>query len=101
VTVKEWVEGNPLRVWRKSKKYSIMEVAAMMNVSHVTIHMWENGSTFPRRERLTGILKLLSNGDADLGPAFNRWIAWWDRKRVVTLEDQADRLGDAGNQRVP
>lgn len=72
--LKEWMERNPLRVWRKSHtpKLSLRRTAALLGVNTSSVQTWEEGSGMPNAQNMTSIA--IVTKDEDLP---RRWYAWW------------------------
>lgn len=45
--IKEWIEQNPLRQWRKENELSITIAASVLGVNKNTIVSWEHGAATP------------------------------------------------------
>jgi transcriptional regulator with XRE-family HTH domain len=78
----EWVEENPLRLWRKEGKRSLMRTAMYLDVSSLTIQQWENGSAFPKPENMEKLIRTLSQDDLP-----DKWAAWYATRPRPEGED--------------
>lgn len=78
---REWIESNPLRMWRRQKGISQSDVAAALAISYHTVHRWEVGSAIPDN----GTLEILS-----LIVGFylgNSWKEWVERRPILNTEE--------------
>ena len=73
---KEWIERNPLRVWRKERGVTFMELSSILEVNTVSIQQWENGSVTPRPANLEKLTRL----DPSLA---KKWDVWLSEKPVL------------------
>lgn len=69
---KEWIEDNPLRIWRKSNGLSMRDLAANIGVNLMSVQGWEVGNSFPNPENMASIVQLTN--DLDLP---RRWFEWY------------------------
>lgn len=69
--VKEWVEKNPLRAWRKAQKppVTILESASLLGVGMSMVQMYERGAHKPGPDRAEAFAKVLGSD----------WSTRWDR----------------------
>ena len=73
---KEWVDTNPLRVWRLSHdpKVSLLEAAQRLGVGMSMMQMYERGAHKPGRKVAGPIAELLG---ADWS---EKWDAWYAQR---------------------
>lgn len=71
---KDWVNENPLRVWRQHGEVSIMETASRLGVSMTLIQLWERGVHVPSEMNMTKLISLLGPGTVE------RWSEWYNRR---------------------
>lgn len=84
--LKEWVEKNPLRVWRKLSGYTIMEVAVMLDVSAITVTSWERGLTLPNNRNWVKLAEMMvgvSDWDHRHDETTAEWMRWHDSRPGV------------------
>jgi len=74
----EWVEANPLRVWRSSQNVSQPQLARELGVLEDTVRKWEHGRRHPSPPLMTRLAAL--TGRADLPTA---WLAWRDSEKTL------------------
>lgn len=67
----EWVEQNPLRVWRTEHNKSQHWAGAQVRVSLATIQNWERGTSSPRRQNMRMLEQLTR--DPLLESKWNGW----------------------------
>jgi hypothetical protein len=73
---REWVERNPLYLWRHTgpSKVSRMEAAGILGVSTYAVSAWENGASRPNEESMDRLSGLLGY------PARSAWNAWEEQR---------------------
>ena len=73
----EWIEENPLRVWRKSQKnaegksLSMRELASIIGVNLMSVQGWEVGNSFPSPGNMASIVQLTKDPGI-----VQRWYEW-------------------------
>lgn len=66
----EWIERNPLRVWRRDQGLSVSQVASILGVTIMTLGMWEKGITTPNSDNMNNLNELFAD---DLTEAWDQW----------------------------
>jgi transcriptional regulator with XRE-family HTH domain len=66
----EWVERNPLRIWRIENNVSMAQISGMIEVSVTSIARWEFGSTVPSKSGMDKLALIL--GDS----IRTNWAKW-------------------------
>lgn len=75
MAIRAWIESNPLRRFRRSKRLTIADTAAAVGVSNMTVQYWENGSTSPTDENMGKIARLMERPVEDLEREWGEWAA--------------------------
>ena len=78
---REWIESNPLRMWRRQKGIAQSDVAAALAISYHTVHRWEIGSAVPDNDTFE-LLSLLVG--FSLGAS---WKVWVERRPKLNTEE--------------
>jgi hypothetical protein len=71
--VREWVERNPFRIWRKSHALSMNNAAGLLGVGMWSVHGWEAGSYIPNPQNMAKIIEV--TGIEDMR---DRWAEWFE-----------------------
>lgn len=71
--LKEWVEANPLRRFRKENGITMMQAASMMGVGMSSVQLWEKGAQRPGEESLKKIGTLVR--DPKISETWQQWYA--------------------------
>jgi DNA-binding transcriptional regulator YdaS (Cro superfamily) len=72
MTYQEWVEANPLRVWRSEHGKGYPQAAALIGVSVNTIKYWETGANRPSPENMLYIEQ--ATGGEVTAAAWAEWL---------------------------
>ena len=72
---REWVEKNPLRVWRRETKTPQMAVASVVGVSVFAVQTWEIGSNRPNPEHMEKLARLVGRAPEDFAHEWDSWLA--------------------------
>lgn len=68
----EWVERNPLRMWRKSQGLTLMGLAPKLKVSMLCLQQWEAGSNRPNLKNMAALQRIMRD------PVLpQRWSYWY------------------------
>lgn len=71
--VRQWVERNPLRIWRKEHGLSLNNAAALLGVGMWSVHGWEAGSYIPNAQNMAKIVEITKIEDMR-----DRWARWFE-----------------------
>lgn len=73
--INEWVERNPLRIWRKHNNMSHQDTAMQLGVSWLSVSFWEKGATKPNADNMPLISYLIGvNNLKEL------WAEWYESR---------------------
>lgn len=67
----EWVERNPLRMWRKANKITLMKLAPQIECSILAVQLWESGSNRPNPKNMDKLIRIMRDPTLP-----QRWTAW-------------------------
>jgi len=70
--LKKWIEGNPLRKYRKEQGLSIMAIASMLGVGMSTVQTWESGAHWPKEENFDHMSSLM--GKTNVEQSWSKWL---------------------------
>ena len=70
--IKEWIEQNPLRVWRKRNGLALHHVSSQLGVGLFTIQTWENGNSIPNSQNMAAIIEMTNNENISA-----EWKEWY------------------------
>lgn len=75
ITTRNWVNENPLRRWRTDQKpkVSMMDAAAKVGVSMMSVQLWENGGMTPAPENMHRIAEIIGTSVDRLTEAWQGW----------------------------
>lgn len=71
--IKEWIEENPLRKYRKEQGLAIMTMASLLGVGMSTIQTWESGAHMPRPESFAAIARV--TGMENVRELWDEWLS--------------------------
>lgn len=72
MTLEEWIDANPLRLWRKERDFSQGQIARSLGRSLMTVHQWELGVTRPSRNSLIKIGNLID--EREIRQVWKDWL---------------------------
>jgi len=78
--VKQWIEENPLLVFRKNQGLSRMVFASLVGVSVSAVQSWECGANTPKPEHFEALANVMGR-DIE-----REWKEWLSKKPQFTLE---------------
>jgi DNA-binding XRE family transcriptional regulator len=79
LTKSEWVERNPIRVWRKSQKLTQADLAFQLGVGLRAVVSWEVGEVDPHLKNMGEIIEMANDP-----LMYRKWKEWKDlRDNVV------------------
>lgn len=70
--LREWVNRNPLRVWRREQGLSMRDVASLMGVSLASVESWEYGNAIPNDVNMSLLMRLTNIPDLPV-----QWNSWY------------------------
>lgn len=73
--MRDWIEFNPLRIWRQEKGVSMRMAASMMDKNLHTIQSWEHGIAWPSDSSMEDIIEVTKDDNMA-----HKWIQWHSRK---------------------
>jgi DNA-binding transcriptional regulator YiaG len=74
---REWIERNPIRVYRKEHDITILGFAAYLGVTLSTVQRWEVGGMTPTQSNAERLADMIGVSGAEF---WNRWHTWYESR---------------------
>lgn len=83
--IEQWIEGNPLRVWRRDNKVTETKLSLLIGATPGSIRNWERGANRPNANYMGKIAKVIG---IPLFDSWKDWNRWWAERPSVELESE-------------
>jgi transcriptional regulator with XRE-family HTH domain len=78
--LQQWVEKNPLRVWRKKQGLSASDAALALDLNYSSFQPWERGSYRPMEESMQ---KMADAMGIKLSTLDKKWSDWYAKRPAI------------------